>query len=94
MPEWEQMTIALPTEMADAVRAAVQDGLYPTADDVIREALAEWDNQRYHEPDHATLKALIDEGLAAMEAGQVSDFNADEIVERGMKKFEARSTLE
>ncbi len=91
MPDSEQMTFELPAEVMDAVREAVRQGFYTSADDVVRAALAEWHRKRYHEPDPATLKALIDEGLASMDAGELYEFDVDDIAERGMQRLAARS---
>ncbi len=46
MPTVEKLSIALPTEMAALVRAAVEGGDYASNSEVIRDALRDWTHKR------------------------------------------------
>ena len=46
MPTVEKLSIALPSEMAAAVRRAVNAGEYSSNSEVIRDALREWTHRR------------------------------------------------
>lgn len=89
--ELERLTITMPGDLAAVVKAAVAEGDYASTSEVIREALREWKIKRAirHE-EIAALKADIDKGLADVAAGRLTEFNADQIVERGRKLLAAR----
>jgi putative addiction module CopG family antidote len=53
MPTVEKLSIALPPEMANWVRKAVQSGEYASASEVIRDALREWKRERRLENEQA-----------------------------------------
>jgi antitoxin ParD1/3/4 len=89
--ELERLTITLTPELADSIKAAVNDGDYASASEVIREALRDWKVKReLRQEELAVLKADIDQALAQVVAGQLSEFNADRIVERARKLLAAR----
>ncbi|HMK90644.1 MAG TPA: type II toxin-antitoxin system ParD family antitoxin [Methylocystis sp.] len=93
MPDIERLTITLPSEMADVVKAAVIDGDYASTSEVVREAIRDWKMKRALQlQELAALKADIDKGLADVAAGRVKDFDADRIIERGRKLLASRST--
>jgi antitoxin ParD1/3/4 len=46
MPTVEKLSIALPTEMAELVRRAVNLGEYSSNSEVIRDALRDWTHKR------------------------------------------------
>lgn len=46
MPTIEKLSVALPTEMADLVRRAVNLGEYSSNSEVIRDALRDWTHKR------------------------------------------------
>jgi antitoxin ParD1/3/4 len=46
MPTIEKLSIALPTEMAELVRRAVNLGEYSSNSEVIRDALRDWTHKR------------------------------------------------
>ncbi len=61
-----KMSVALTTEMAELVRAAVDSGEYASGSEVVREALREWKTRRsllHAERDE--LRRLWAEGLAS-----------------------------
>ena len=64
MAEIERMTVTLPSDMAAAVRAAVDGGDYASNSEVMREALRDWKLKRALQlQELAALKADIDRGL-------------------------------
>ncbi len=86
MAELERLTITMPGELAAAVRAAVAGGDYASTSEVMREAIRDWKIKRtVQQEELAALKADIDKGLAEVAAGNLSDFNANRIIERGRK---------
>ena len=95
MTELERLTITLTPELADTIKAAINEGDYASASEVIREALREWKVRRElrHE-ELAALKADIDKALDEVAAGRLAEFNRERIVERARKLLAAhrRST--
>jgi antitoxin ParD1/3/4 len=89
--ELERLTITLTPELSQTIKAAVNEGDYASASEVIREALREWKTKRElrHE-ELAALKADIDQALAQVASGQLSEFNRERIVERARKLLAAR----
>lgn len=88
----ERLTVTMPTEMAAAIKQAVDDGEYASTSEVVREALRDWKTRRQLMLNElASLKADIDQGLADVAAGRVKTFNADSIIERGKQLVAARS---
>jgi antitoxin ParD1/3/4 len=93
MAEIERMTITLPTDMAAVVKAAVAEGDYASASEVVRDALRDWKMKRSLQiQELAALKADIDKGLADVAAGRVKKFDPDAIIARGRKLLAGRST--
>jgi antitoxin ParD1/3/4 len=92
MAEIERLTITLPSEMAAAVKCAVEEGDYASTSEVVREALRAWRTKRaLQSQELAALKADINKGLADVAAGRVKDFDAKSIVERGKRRLASRS---
>ncbi len=91
MSNVERMTITLPTDMAEAVRAAVSGGEYASSSEIVREALREWKHKRaLRERELAELRADIQRGLADVEAGRVKDFDPERIIQKGARKLPGR----
>lgn len=91
MAELERLTITLTPELAELIKAAVNEGDYASASEVIREALRDWKVRReLRQEELAALKADIDQALAQVAAGRVSEFSAEWIVERGKKLLALR----
>jgi antitoxin ParD1/3/4 len=89
--ELERLTITLTPELTETIKAAVTEGDYASASEVIREALRDWKTRRaIRQEELAALKADIDQALAQVAAGQLSEFNAERIVERARKLLAAR----
>ena len=92
MAEIERLTITLPSDMAAAIKGAVNGGDYASTSEVVREAVRDWKMKRALQlQELAALKAEIDRGLADVAAGRVQDFDADRIIERGRKLLASRS---
>jgi len=92
MAEIERLTITLPSDMAAAVKGAVEGGDYASTSEVVREALRDWKMKRALQlQELAALKADIDKGLADLAEGRVKDFDAARIIERGRKLLARRS---
>jgi antitoxin ParD1/3/4 len=84
--ELERLTITLTNELAETIKAAVNEGDYASASEVIREALREWKTRRElrHE-ELAALKTDIDQALNEVAAGRLTEFNNERIIERARK---------
>ena len=88
----ERLTITLPSDMAAAIKGAVNGGDYASTSEVVREAVRDWKMKRALQlQELAALKTDIDKGLADVAAGRVRDFDADRIIERGRKLLASRS---
>lgn len=86
----EELTIDLPSDVVDAVRAAVTGGHYPSASEVVRIALRDWSAKRVEDARrYSALKADIEDGIADLEAGRIRDFDLDAIAGRGRKRSAA-----
>jgi antitoxin ParD1/3/4 len=71
MPTVEKLSIALPPEMANLLREAVDSGEYASASEVVRDALRAWTRKRKLETlELSELRRLVREG---MESGPAVD---------------------
>ncbi|SEO24526.1 antitoxin ParD1/3/4 [Nitrosospira multiformis] len=94
MTELERLTITLTPELSETIKAAVNEGDYASASEVIREALRDWKLKRaLRQEELAALKADIDQALSEVVAGQLSEFNRERIVERARKLLAARKRM-
>jgi antitoxin ParD1/3/4 len=72
MAQIERVTIALPEQMAAAVRAAVEAGEYASTSEVFRDALRLWEARReLRARDAELLRRRWDSGKASGLAGEV-----------------------
>lgn len=95
MPSIERMTITMPTEMAAVLKAAVEEGAYASTSEVIRDALRDWSVKRaLRLQELASLQADIQQGLADVAAGRVTDFDIARITERGRRLLARDSASE
>lgn len=86
MSSLERMTITMPTDMAAVMKAAVDGGDYASISEVVREAVREWKVRRaVQSQELAALQADLEQGLADIAAGRVTDFDPKKIVARGRK---------
>jgi antitoxin ParD1/3/4 len=94
MAEVERLTVTMPADMLAVVKAAVEEGDYASTSEVIREALRDWKMKRALQlQEFAALKTDIDQGLADVAAGRVTEFNPEKIIERGRKLLAGRSPI-
>ena len=64
MPNVEKLSIALPPEMANLLREAVESGEYASASEVIRDALRTWKRWRNLEAlELGELRRLVQQGI-------------------------------
>ena len=85
MPTVEKVSIALPPEMANLLRQAVESGEYASASEVVRDALRAWTRQRKLETlEVSELRRLVREG---MESGPAVD--AKPVLSRLESKYSA-----
>ena len=92
MADVERLTVTMPTEMLAVVKAAVNDGDYASSSEVIREALRDWKMKRALQlQEFVALKEDIQQGLADVANGRMTEFNADQIIELGRKLLASRS---
>ncbi|EJW10923.1 hypothetical protein A33M_3917 [Rhodovulum sp. PH10] len=92
MAEIERLTITLPSEMAAAIKSAVEGGDYASTSEVVREAVRDWKLKRaLRLQELEALKADIDKGLADVAAGRVKKFDTARIIQRGRKLLADRS---
>ena len=86
MPHVEKMSIALPPELAAAVRAAVANGEYVSSSEVVREALRDWQLRRaLHQKELEALRHLWQEGVHSG-PGTLADMQA--IKAEARRRFE------
>jgi antitoxin ParD1/3/4 len=70
MSKIEQVTIALPAEELESVRAAIDAGEYASTGEIVREALRLWEDRRFlREREIARIRNACEEGLASGNAG-------------------------
>ncbi|MDO8296125.1 MAG: type II toxin-antitoxin system ParD family antitoxin [Caulobacter sp.] len=64
MAKIDKISVALPTEMVDGVREAVESGEYATVSEVIRDALRDWKiKRRLSGMEIEELRRLVREGM-------------------------------
>jgi antitoxin ParD1/3/4 len=85
MPTVEKLSIALPPEMANLLREAVESGEYASASEVVRDALRAWKRTRRLETlEVGELRRLVQEG---MESGPAVE--AEPVLSRLESKYAA-----
>lgn len=85
MASIEKISVALPTDMLELVRKAVEAGDYATTSEVIREALREWKARREsREEALAEVRRLVQEGLDSTEW---KPFDAEEVKREGRRRL-------
>ena len=89
MSNIERITITLTSEMAEAVRMAVQAGEYASSSEIIREALRDWRHKRaLQEQELLELRTKVQQGLSDIEQGRVHDFDPERIIRRGEEQLQ------
>jgi antitoxin ParD1/3/4 len=66
----EKLSITLPADMVQSIRAKVRDGSYASDSEVIRQAVRGWLDQA---DGLATLDAAIERGIADADAGRMQE---------------------
>jgi antitoxin ParD1/3/4 len=86
----EKISIALPPEMVQIVRAAVATGEYASSSEVIRDALRDWTYKRnLRQQGIAELRGVWQEALNDKTPG----VSADEVLNRLERKYQAIADL-
>ncbi|MEI9990874.1 MAG: type II toxin-antitoxin system ParD family antitoxin [Rhizomicrobium sp.] len=78
MAKVRKISIALPQEMLDDIRYAVDSGQYASASEVVREAVREWKGPKKHPfpPNYPyvdnidDLRRMVQEGIASLDRGE------------------------
>lgn len=82
----EKISVALPKDMLELVKKAVESGDYATTSEVIREALREWKTRRQtREESLAEIRRLVQEGL---DSGGWHSPDTEEIKREGRRLLE------
>lgn len=72
MAQLERMTVALPSDMAQLVRSAVDSGDYASSSEVFRDALRDWKlKHRSQQQDIAMVREKVKQGLEDLKAGRI-----------------------
>ena len=88
MSNIEKLSIALPHDMVEAIKDAVEQGEYATTSEVIRDALRDWRLKRkMEELDIAELRRLVREGIASLDRGE--GIPAEQVFKRLKAKYSA-----
>ena len=83
MAKVDKISVALPSEMVDGVREAVESGEYATVSEVIRDALRDWTYKRSaHQQGIADLRQFWQEAMHDETLG----VSADEVLDRLERK--------
>jgi antitoxin ParD1/3/4 len=90
----QKISVAMPKEMIDHIRAAVDSGDYASTSEVFREAVREWrDARRPFPPNYPyarnmdDLRRMAQEGIDAADRGEVKP--AEEVFDRLEAKYRA-----
>jgi antitoxin ParD1/3/4 len=91
MANIEKISIALPQEMIESIRDAVDQGEYATTSEVVRDALRDWGMKRKLEDlNTAELRRLVQEGIASLDRGE--GIPAEQVFKRLRAKYSAMAT--
>ena len=89
------MNVSLTSELEQYISGQVSSGLYPSASDVVREALRALREKDERQCKLAALKTDIDVGLADSQAGRIAPFTeemAERIKVQGLRRLEAKAS--
>ncbi len=90
MSETEQITVSLPRDVVERLRAAVAAGAYGSLGEALAAAVVWWDAEHHvAEPDTETLRRMVQEGLASGEP-----LEADEVFRRLRERIGRRDAAE
>ncbi|MCA9065494.1 MAG: type II toxin-antitoxin system ParD family antitoxin [Planctomycetaceae bacterium] len=85
------MTITVPPEFAQFVAERIASGRFRSEEDALTEAL---DLLRRREQKLEALRAEIQIGLDAIEAGRIHPFDAEDIIRRGRERLSGQSSAD
>lgn len=84
----ERITVTLTSELAEAVKNAVNDGDYASSSEIVREALRDWRHKRAMQArERNALRAEVARGDADIAEGRVQDFDPERIVRKGAERL-------
>jgi len=88
MTKVEKISIALPSEMVDALKDAVSGGQYSSVSEIVREALRDWKLKQLQRQEAVKeIRRLWREGI---ESGPGRFASADELKAEARRQFEKR----
>jgi antitoxin ParD1/3/4 len=88
MASKERLTVELPSHLVEGLRNSVKSGAFASESAAIEALLQPWyGGKGMDEPDLATLRAFVAEGIADADAGRLSD--AEEVYARVRARIEA-----
>jgi antitoxin ParD1/3/4 len=91
----QKISIAMPKEMVDHIRAAVDSGRYASASEVVREAVREWEGpkRRPFPPNYPVaetiedLRRMVQKGIDSADRGELVP--AEQVFDRLEAKYRA-----
>jgi antitoxin ParD1/3/4 len=84
MGKLERITVTMPEEMAERLRAAVERGDYATTSEAVREALRDWgDHVDRREAENARMRIILERAKAGPR------FSSDEVFGRTLETISA-----
>jgi antitoxin ParD1/3/4 len=90
MSDTEQLTVELPADLIARLRESVRAGAFASESEALKALLRAWyDDEDIEKSDVETLRALIAEGLADIEAGHGEDM--DVVFDRVLVRIDAVS---
>ena len=70
----ERLVVDLPSDLVERLRDSIKSGAFASESEAIAAVLRPWyGHERVEEPDLATLRAFVVEGIAAADAGRGSN---------------------
>jgi antitoxin ParD1/3/4 len=87
MPDIQKVSVALTREQIDVLKAAIKDGEYATAGEIVREALRDWQLKRQLRQENLKrLQELWDAGVAS---GTAKPLDFDELRRMARERLNA-----
>jgi antitoxin ParD1/3/4 len=88
------MNVSLTPELEEMIDAKVRSGMYQSASEVVREALRALVEREARQAKFDELKREIQLGIDDIEAGRVTEFDAEDTKARGRQRLLARRRKE
>jgi antitoxin ParD1/3/4 len=84
----ERLVIDLPVDLVEGLRDSIKSGAFASESEAIEMLLRLWyGHEQVEEPDSATLRAFVAEGIADADAGRLVD--SEEMFKRLRARFSA-----